>query len=137
MAADRPNSYWLPAAWRGVASPDYARLTRWHVLVEELGGMRALGSRGQGPLADFLTRPVSRVGTVHMSLLTEASESQQLDELQRIFFEHLTRHERLVLMLFYAEGLSLVEIAEVLDLPEATVAELFIKTLETLRAHFD
>jgi RNA polymerase sigma factor (sigma-70 family) len=137
MAAERSGHYWLPRAWRGVASPGYARLTRWHELVEELGGTRASSSFGQSPLAEFLTSPVSKAGTVNMSLLTQAAESEQLDALQRIFFEQLTRHERLVLMLFYAEGLSLGEIAEVLDLPEATVAELFSKTIKTLRAHFD
>jgi len=98
--------------------------------------MRALNSSGQDVLAEFFTGPASKAGTVHMSLLTQAAETQQLDELQRIFFERLSRHERLVLMLFYAEGMSLVEIAEVLDLPEATVGDLFSRTIEALRAHF-
>jgi len=71
-----------------------------------------------------------------MSLLTEATETEQLDELQRFVLEQLTRHERLVLLLFYADGLSLDEIAEVLELPGATVAGLFGRTLETLRSHF-
>jgi len=136
MNAHRRNDYWLPTAWRGVASPRYLRMTRWHALAEELGGMRAFSSGAQMPLNDSMVDPICKVGLMDMSLLSETLEGEQLDEVQRFVVDELTRHERLVLMLFYAEGLRLTEIAEVLDLPDATVAELFSHTLATLRARF-
>ena len=136
MSADRLKEYWLPAAWRGVASPGYLRLTRWHALVEELGGIRTVNSGAQVPLNDTLTRPVCEGGCANMSLLANTTGAEQLDELQRFVLEGLTRHERLVLMLFYADGLGLDEIAQVLDLPAATVADLFGRTLATLRERF-
>ena len=71
-----------------------------------------------------------------MSLLTGSAEEAELDELQRFVLERLSRPERLILMLFYADGLSLDEIAEVLELPEATVAEIFENTIAVLRAQF-
>ena len=136
MSANRLREYWLPGAWRGVASPSYAHRSRWHALVEELGGIRALNSGAPAPFYETLGSPVLETGSIDMSLLTEAAETEQLDELQRFVLEQLTRHERLVLLLFYADGLSLDEIAAVLELPGATVADLFGRTLETLRSHF-
>jgi DNA-directed RNA polymerase specialized sigma24 family protein len=136
MAVNRCKEYWLPAAWRGVASPGYLRMCRWHALVEELGGLRAFGSREPVALDDSLTGSIHKAGLMDMGLLTEAAEVEQLDELQQFVLKRLNRHERLVLMLHYAEGLSLGEIAEVLDLPDATVAGIFNATMGTLRAHF-
>ena len=136
MSDRRPNDYWFPAAWRGVASPGYLSLSRWHALVGELGALRAFSTAGPLSFECTLTDPSCKAGLMNMSLLTELSQSEQLDELQRFVVEELSRHERLVLMLFYAEGLGLEEIAEVLDLPDATVAELFSRTLASLRAHF-
>ncbi len=71
-----------------------------------------------------------------MSPLTISAEPCQLEELRHFVAERCSRHERLVLMLFYADGLGLDEIAEVLDLPKATVNQLFCATLDALRERF-
>ncbi len=71
-----------------------------------------------------------------MSPLTISAEPCQLDELRTFVTERCSRHERLVIMLFYADGLTLDEISEVLDLPRATVNQLFCATLEALRERF-
>ena len=133
---DELADYSLPKAWRGVASPSYLRLARWLSLVEELGGVRGFRPEGHGPMGTLLPSSACEAGRVDMSLLTAWSKTGQLDELRRFVTEHLQRHERLVLMLFYAEGLSLAEIAEVLDLPEATVVEVFRQTLGALQERF-
>ena len=129
------SEYPLPAAWRGVASPGYLRLARWLSLVEELGGVRGFPSQETGPLSAFLSVPAHAAGKTDMNLLTLSPKQGELEDLRR-FVARLHRHERLVLMLFYADGLSLEEIAEVLDLPEATVADIFLRTLATLERHF-
>ncbi|MFP4055285.1 MAG: sigma factor-like helix-turn-helix DNA-binding protein [Candidatus Brocadiia bacterium] len=132
---DRRDEHVLPPAWRGVASPRYMRLARWLSLVEELGGMRAPGACGQEALGSVVAAG-GEAGKADMSLLTTRPETGQMDELRRFVTEECTRHERLVLLLFYADGLGLAEIAHVLDLPQATVAQLFEKTLTVLRERF-
>jgi hypothetical protein len=133
---DKLDEYSLPPAWRGVASPRHLRLARWLSLIEELGGVRGLSPTEQGALGSVLIGSACEAGKVDMSLMTISCETEQLDDLRRFVAENLARHERLVLLLFYAEGLSLMQIAEVLDLPEATVADVFRRTLATLREHF-
>ncbi len=132
---DRRNAYPLPTAWRGVPSPRYLRLARWLALAEELGGMRWPGSGGPGLLGDALTTEGCQAGQMDMTLTTLSQHVAQ-DDLRRFMAERLSRHERLVLMLFYADGLSLHEIGQVLDLPVATVAELFERTLAAIQEHF-
>jgi hypothetical protein len=133
---DRKNDYSLATAWRGVASPAYLRLERWLSFVEDLGGVRGLDPGPQGPLSTFLPGLPGAAGKVDMSLMTVTAKTQNVEELRRFVTEQLQRHERLVLMLFYAERLSIEEIAETLDLPEATVANCLNKTLATLREQF-
>ena len=86
--------------------------------------------------SEYIAKQYDQMAQAYNDNRHKFDNSAQLDELQRFVLEELTRHERLVLMLFYAEGLSLGEIAEVLDLPEATIVKLFTKTIETLRANF-
>jgi len=133
---NRMKDYALPTAWRGIASPRYMQLARWLSLVEELGGVRCPdGLEGQA-LAGALVGSPCTAGRNDMSPLTISTEPCQLEELRAFVTERCSRHERLVIMLFYAEGLSLDEIAEVLDLPQATVNQLFCATLEALRERF-
>jgi RNA polymerase sigma factor (sigma-70 family) len=59
-------------------------------------------------------------------------ETEELSVAHEVLAEELDREERLVLLLFYAEGLSFADIAEVLDLPVATVERLYRATMATL-----
>lgn len=133
MMERETHDYWLPAAWRGVASPGYLQLSRWHSLVEELGGLRA-SPAGAGCPGGAPPNPLSKTGYMEMSALAEVQQSEQLDELREFVLTHLARHERLVLMLVHAEGLSLEQTAEVLDLPLATVSRIYARTVTELRA---
>lgn len=133
----RPSQrYPHPPAWRGVASPGYLHLSHWRALVEELGGLREppehYGSIGEGAPTD----PFSTTGLENMNVLSEVQETEELGELREFVLKHLQRHERLVLTLVYAEHLSLRQVAEVLELPEATVRQIFLNTLAELRARF-
>jgi len=136
MLPRRANDHELPSAWRGVPSPRFVAWARWQALAQAVGGRAVQASGNLVPMAEMLTGPLGEAGQLEMSLLTGSAEKAELDDLQRFVLERLSRHERLILMLFYADGLSLAEIAEVLDLPEATVAEIFENTIEALRAHF-
>lgn len=137
---DRRYECPLPAAWRGVASSRYMRLARFLSLVEELGGMRGHDPHVSSSLGGVLNAKSCHVGTMDMTLAmlsqetapARARERARGDALREFMTAELSRHERLVLMLFYADGLSLDEIAVVLDLPAATVAQLFERTLDTL-----
>ncbi|HPD15754.1 MAG TPA: sigma-70 family RNA polymerase sigma factor [Planctomycetota bacterium] len=133
MMERETNDYWLPAAWRGVASPGYLHLSRWHSLVEELGGLRASPAGAGGP-GGTPPDPLTKSGCMDMSVLAEVQPCEQLDELREFVLTHLARHERLVLMLVHAEGLSLEQTAEVLDLPVATVSRIYARTVTELRA---
>lgn len=132
MITRQRNAYWAPPAWRGVASPGILHASHFHALVEELG---AMGPRAAAAGAEMLD-PMSKAGLANMSVVTEVHEAEQLEELQEFVLSQLPRHERLVLMLFYGEGLSVGEIADVLDLPQATVSEIYSRTMEAVRAHF-
>jgi len=133
---DRRSDYVFPSTWRGVASPRYMRLARWLSLVEELGGMQEPRSQGLGTLGGVLTTQGCQAGSMDMTLTTTSQQAEEMAELRDFMTAELTRHERLVLLLFYADGLKLPEIAEVLDLPVATVVELFERTLATLQKRF-
>jgi len=132
MITRQRNAYWAPPAWRGIASPGILHASHFHALVEEMGAMGPQAASAGARLSD----PMSKAGLANMSVVTEVHEPEQLEELQQFVLSELTRHERLVLMLFYGEGLSVGEIADVLDLPQATVNEIYSTTMEALRAHF-
>jgi len=132
---DRRNAYPLPTAWRGVSSPRYLRLARWLSLAEELGGLRWSGPQGTAALDSILSGHGCHAGQMDMSLTMLSQETAQ-DALRQFVTERLSRHERLVLMLFYADGLSLDEIGVVLDLPAATVARIFEATMTALQEDF-
>jgi RNA polymerase sigma factor (sigma-70 family) len=55
-----------------------------------------------------------------------------LAQARRVALEELTRQERLVLSLRYADGLGFDEIADVLDMPPAAVERLYRQTMATL-----
>jgi len=130
------NGYSHPPAWRGVASPGYLHMSHWQALVEELGGLRAPACESQASGEGAWVNPFSNAGIKNMSVLIEVQETEQLDELREFVLSRLARHERLVLTLVYAERLSLDQVADVLDLPEATVREIFVTTMAELRARF-
>ena len=132
---DRRNDYPLPTAWRGVASPQYLRLARWLSLAEELGGLRRLGPGGPGSMEGVLTARGCQAGQMDMTVTMLSQEAAQ-DELRTFMATELSRHERLVLMLFYADGLGPEQIAEVLDLPVATAGELLERSLAAVQEHF-
>ncbi|MFW6108218.1 MAG: sigma factor-like helix-turn-helix DNA-binding protein [bacterium] len=132
---DRRYDNPLPTAWRGVASPRYSRLARWLSLAEELGGLRWTGAGEPGALGGILSAHDCQAGQMDMTLTLFTPETAQ-DELREFLTDHLSRHERLVVMLYYAEGLGLEEIADVLDLPLPTVAEIFEQTLSAIQEHF-
>ena len=132
----RPKDQSLPATWRGVASPRYLRLARWLALAEDLGAMPGMGPPGPRALEGVLSvvrEKGIQAGSMNMTLMTVSQQTSQTDALREFVTSRLTRHERLVLMLHYADGLDLDEIAEVLDLPTATAAELLQRTLETIQ----
>lgn len=68
--------------------------------------------------------------------VTMLSQEAAQDELRTFMATELSRHERLVLMLFYADGLGPEQIAEVLDLPVATAGELLERSLAAIQEHF-
>lgn len=132
----RRSSYSHPPAWRGVASPGYLYHSHWQALAEELGGLRCpptpLSGLGEGGVPN----PFSSEGLENMAVLSEVGATESIAELREFVLERLERHERLVLTLVYAERLSLGEVALVLGLPEATVREVFVNTIATLRERF-
>jgi hypothetical protein len=130
------HKYSLPAAWRGVASPRFLRLARWLSLVEELGGVCGLPREDHVSLGALSGGPGLKAGKSDMDVLTPTPHETQIDMFREFVAEELPRAQRLVLMLHYADGLSTSEIAEVLDLPEATVVRLFHKTMESLQERF-
>lgn len=129
----RPKDQSLPAAWRGVASPRYMHLARWLALAEDLGGMPGGGPPGPRALEGVLNAQGYQAGNMNMTLMTVSRQTSQTDEVRDFVTARLTRHERLVLMLHYADGLDIDEIAEVLDLPTPTVAELLQRTLAAIQ----
>ncbi|MBM4036489.1 MAG: sigma-70 family RNA polymerase sigma factor [Planctomycetes bacterium] len=132
----RASNYWLPSAWRGVASPGYLQLAHWRALVEELGGLRAPLAAACPAGEGAGSNPFCQAGPNNMSAVLEVRECEQAEELREFFQTQLARHERLVLMLIHGEGLSIGEAAEVLDLPEATVGRVYAETMSALRALF-
>lgn len=104
----------------------------WLSLLEELGGVPA------APAVPLARR--SRCGPGHgpdrergiPDVTSTTSEARHLAQARRVALEELTRRERLVLSLRYAEGLGFDEIAEVLDSSPAAVKRLYRRTMATL-----
>ncbi len=132
----RSSSYWHPPAWRGVASPSYLYASHWQALVGELGGLRCPPAAGAALGEGVQANPFSDSGLTDMSILAEVQETEEVGELREFVLSRLERHERLVLMLVYAEHLTFRQVAQVLDLPEPTVEQIYARTMTELRAHF-
>ena len=132
----RTGSYWHPPAWRGIASPSYLCASHWQALVGELGGLRCPPTADTPFGEGMQINPFSDSGLADMSVLAEVQEIEEVGELREFVLNRLERHERLVLMLVYAERLTFAQVAQVLDLPEQAVEQIYARTMIELRAHF-
>jgi len=59
-----------------------------------------------------------------------------LERLREIISNYLTRREQLILVLYYVEEMTFLEIAEVLGEKEATIKASRIQILKQIRSHF-
>lgn len=66
-------------------------------------------------------------------MMTEAEAA----DVRRFVLAHCTPRERLVLMLHYLEGLTLADVATVLELPRGAVEELFEQARAKVAAHLN
>lgn len=70
-------------------------------------------------------------GIANVPVLT--SEVDELAVARHVLIEALGREERLMLLLFYADGLSFAEVADVLGLTERAVGRLYRETMDIIR----
>jgi len=57
--------------------------------------------------------------------------------LKELFCKMLSRHERLIVMLYYYEGMTMKEIGQTLDLSESRVSQMHTLVKERLRVHLN
>lgn len=83
-------------------------------------------------------KPISRLQTIEDSLITNqfsyVNQSEVKDILATVISE-LPEKEKLVIVLYYYENLTLREIGEILDVSESRVCQIHTKVVTRLRSH--
>ncbi|OQA57208.1 MAG: RNA polymerase sigma factor FliA [Candidatus Omnitrophica bacterium ADurb.Bin277] len=83
-------------------------------------------------------KPISRLQTIEDSLITNQFSYVHQTEVKDLLAEsidQLPEKEKLVIVLYYYENLTLREIGEILDVSESRVCQIHTKVVTRLRAH--
>ncbi|MDP3919997.1 MAG: FliA/WhiG family RNA polymerase sigma factor [Candidatus Omnitrophota bacterium] len=83
-------------------------------------------------------KPISRLQTIEDSLITNQFNYVHQNEVKELLAEsidELPEKEKLVIVLYYYENLTLREIGEILDVSESRVCQIHTKVVTRLRAH--
>lgn len=83
-------------------------------------------------------KPISRLQTIEDSLVTNQFSYVHQNEIKDILataIEDLPEKEKLVIVLYYYENLTLREIGEILDVSESRVCQIHTKVITRLRSH--
>ena len=83
-------------------------------------------------------KPISRLQTIEDSLITNQFNYVHQSEVKEILagvIDELPEKEKLVIVLYYYENLTLREIGEILDVSESRVCQIHTKVVMRLRAH--
>lgn len=83
-------------------------------------------------------KPISRLQTIEDSLITNQFNyvnQSEVKEILAIVIDELPEKEKLVIVLYYYENLTLREIGEILDVSESRVCQIHTKVVTRLRSH--
>jgi len=83
-------------------------------------------------------KPISRLQTIEDSLITNQFSYVHQSEVREILanaIDDLPEKEKLVIVLYYYENLTLREIGEILDVSESRVCQIHTKVVTRLRSH--
>lgn len=83
-------------------------------------------------------KPISRLQTIEDSLITNQFNYVHQNEVKDILarsIDELPEKEKLVIVLYYYENLTLREIGEILDVSESRVCQIHTKVVTRLRSH--
>lgn len=83
-------------------------------------------------------KPISRLQTIEDSLITNQFNYVNQNEVKEILatvIDELPEKEKLVIVLYYYENLTLREIGEILDVSESRVCQIHTKVVIRLRSH--
>ncbi len=83
-------------------------------------------------------KPISRLQTIEDSLITNQFNYVHQNEVKEILaqsIDELPEKEKLVIVLYYYENLTLREIGEILDVSESRVCQIHTKVVTRLRSH--
>ena len=83
-------------------------------------------------------KPISRLQTIEDSLVTNQFQYVHQNEVKELLagsINELPEKEKLVIVLYYYENLTLREIGEILDVSESRVCQIHTKVIMRLRSH--
>lgn len=83
-------------------------------------------------------KPISRLQTIEDSLVTNQFNFVHQNEVKELLagsIDELPEKEKLVIVLYYYENLTLREIGEILDVSESRVCQIHTKVIMRLRSH--
>ncbi len=83
-------------------------------------------------------KPISRLQTIEDSLVTNQFQYVHQNEVKELLagsINELPEKEKLVIVLYYYENLTLREIGEILDVSESRVCQIHTKVITRLRSH--
>ena len=83
-------------------------------------------------------KPISRLQTIEDSLVTNQFNFVHQNEVKELLagaIDELPEKEKLVIVLYYYENLTLREIGEILDVSESRVCQIHTKVITRLRSH--
>jgi RNA polymerase sigma factor for flagellar operon FliA len=115
----------------GVDAPEYRRIVRDAAVVGVVSLSRALSGSEQGG------RELQE-----MDLLDDPGQVNPLTAYERLDLKNtllrgLSRAERLIVILYYYEQMTMKEIADTLDLSESRISQMHTLTMQRLRARFE
>jgi len=126
----RPPMHEEVARRMGISQDRYDQLSR----ISQLG--REVHFSAMEPHADAHGRPTDRVWDIGDPRENDPSLKAARSMLTEYITRGLSREERLVLILYYYEDLTMAEIGLVLDLSESRVSQIHKDVLNRLRARF-
>jgi len=126
----RPPMHEEVAARMNISQDRYDQLSR----ISQLG--REVHFSAMEPHTDHRGRPTDRTWDVGDPRQTDPSQRAARELLTEYLTRGLSREERLVLVLYYYEDLTMAEIGLVLDLSESRVSQIHKDVLNRLRQRF-
>ncbi len=113
-------------------------INKYNIMVDELRSVSLL-SLDEVLNSDSESEPIKLLDTVkdNKAIIDKSLLDEELKQQLAAAIDHLTEKERLVIALYYYEGLTLKEIGSILEVSESRVCQIHSKAIGALRSRLN